>query len=87
MTFTIEIPDDQWRTLSSRALAQGISEEHYVRLILSHDLSVSPATRRRHISDVIRENMLAVPRDVLTAFPADLSVDDTDSTRFRECVS
>ncbi|MEX2300548.1 MAG: hypothetical protein WD733_06405 [Bryobacterales bacterium] len=68
MTLTIEIPDDEVRTLAGRARQQGMSPEQYAREILSQGLK---AGRPRHISEVIRENMRQVPQEVLDQLPRD----------------
>ena len=68
MTLTIEIPDDEVKALAAKAERQGVSPEQYARQILSQDLQ---SDRRRHISEVIRENMRELPREVLEQLPRD----------------
>ena len=58
-TLTIELADEQQAALVAKARTQGISAELYARQVLEHDLKA--AGPRRHISEVIAENM----RDVL----------------------
>jgi len=47
----------------------GISAEQYARQVLEHDLEASPP--RRHIWEVIAENMKDVPPDDFAALPKD----------------
>ena len=70
MTLTIELSDDRQAVLAAKALAQGVSAEQYARQVLEHDLATAPP-RRRHISEVIRENMSKVPPEILAAMPKD----------------
>jgi len=70
MKLTIELGDEQRETLAEKARAEGISAEEYARHVLEHALE-SPGPRRRHISDVIRENMREVPTEILAAMPED----------------
>ena len=71
MTFTIDLPEEQLSLLAARARARGISEEQYARLVLGNDLSASPTSQRRHISDVLRENILSIPIEARSDIPAD----------------
>ena len=70
MNLTIEIPDDEVRALEARAQEQGISPEQYAQQLLVQDLK---PRARKHISEVIRDNMRDTPRDVLEALPRDAS--------------
>jgi plasmid stability protein len=70
MTLTIELPDERQAALAAKARAQGVSAEQYARLVLEHDLEAAEP-RRRHISEVIRENMRKVPPEILAAMPTD----------------
>ena len=70
MSLTIELPEDQQAALNAKAQAQGVPVEEYARRVLAHDLAnVRP--RRRHISEVIRENMSRVPHEVMATLPKD----------------
>jgi hypothetical protein len=69
MTLTIDLPDEEIRALAAKAQAQGISAEEYARQVLEHDLEASPP--RRHIWEVIAENMKRVPPEDLAALPRD----------------
>jgi hypothetical protein len=71
MTLTIELPDEQQAALTAKACAQGLSAEQYARQVLQHDLEVSPARPRRHISEVIRDNMRDVPPEIMATMPKD----------------
>jgi hypothetical protein len=69
-TVKIELPDDQAAALNAKATAQGLSAEEYARQALERDLQTDrPA--RRHISEVIRERMSKVPREIMDAMPKD----------------
>jgi len=68
MPLTIDLPEEEVLALAARARERGISAEQYARSVLEHDLRSEP---RRHISQVIRENMRSVPADVLESLPAD----------------
>jgi plasmid stability protein len=70
MTLTIELPDDQEAALKAKAAAQGVSADQYARVVLEQDLR-SPGKPRRHISEVIRENMRDVPPEIMAAMPKD----------------
>ena len=70
MNLTIELPDEQQAALNAKALAQGVSAEEYALRVLAQDLEASPRPRR-HISEVIRENMSRVPPEIMAAMPTD----------------
>jgi plasmid stability protein len=38
MTLTIELPEEQTQTLKAKAMARGISPEHYAQQVLEQDL-------------------------------------------------
>ena len=67
---TIEITDDLEAALKTQARMQGVPAEQYARRILEQLLK-SASGPRRHISEVIRENMLDVPAEVLAQLPTD----------------
>jgi hypothetical protein len=70
MTLTIDLPDEQTAALAAKAREQGLSTEEYARRLLEQDLgAVQP--QRRHVSEVIRENMRKVPPEILAAMPQD----------------
>jgi hypothetical protein len=70
MTLTIELSDEQQAALAAKAQKEGISEEQYARQVLEQDLQ-SPDPRRRHISEVILENMRNVPPEIMATMPKD----------------
>jgi hypothetical protein len=70
MTLTIELPDERQAALAAQAVAQGVSAEQYAQQLLEHALEAAEP-RRRHISEVIRENMRKVPPEILAAMPKD----------------
>lgn len=69
-TLVIELPDEQQAALVATARTQGISAEQYARQVLENDLEAA-GPRRRHISEVIAENMRDVSPEILAAMPAD----------------
>ena len=69
MALTIHLPDEQQAALAAKARAQGLSAEEYARQILTQDLQVG--ARRRHISEIIRENMSKVPAEIMARMPKD----------------
>ena len=71
MTLTIDLPDEEVKALTAKAHAQGISAEQYARKVLEHDLEAAGPPRRRHISEIIRENMSRVPPEIMAAMPKD----------------
>ena len=68
MTLIIDLPDEQEAALKAKATAQGVSAEQYARWVLEQDLTSS---QRRHISEVIRDNMRDVPPEILEQLPTD----------------
>ena len=70
MTLTIDLPAEKAVALAAKARAQGVSSEEYARLVLEHDLEAA-APPRRHIWEVIAENMKRVPPEDLAAMPKD----------------
>jgi plasmid stability protein len=70
MTLTIDLPNEEIEALAAKAQAHGISAEEYARQVLKHDLAAAKP-RRRHISEVIRDNMRKVPPEILAAIPKD----------------
>ena len=71
MTLTIELLEEQQAALTAKAQAQGVSAEEYARQVLAHDLEARARPQRRHISEVIRENMSRVPPELMATLPKD----------------
>jgi hypothetical protein len=71
MTLTIDLPDEQNAALAAKARDQGLSAEQYARQVIVHDLEAPNPPRRRHIWEVIAENMKSVPREEFAALPND----------------
>jgi len=69
MTLTIDLPKEEIEALAAKAQAHCVSAEEYARQVLQHDLEA--AKPRRHISEVIRDNMRNVPPEILAAIPKD----------------
>ena len=69
MTVVIELPGEQAAALKARADAEGLSLAEWIRKLTER----SPNARipRRHISEVIRENMSRVPPEIMATMPKD----------------
>jgi hypothetical protein len=74
----IQIPDDQAAALQAKAAAQGLTLEAWlVELADSTEPTqppIAPSRPRRHISELICDNMRDVPDDVLASMPTDGAV-------------
>ena len=69
MTVMIELPDEEAAALKAKADAEGLSLAEWIRKLAEQSPS---ATRpRRHISEIIRENMSRVPPEIMATMPKD----------------
>jgi len=65
----IELPDEQAVALKAKAAAEGLSLEAWLQKLAAQE---RPASRpRRHIADVILENMQDVPPEIMARMPKD----------------
>jgi hypothetical protein len=65
----IELPDEQAAALKAKAAAEGLSLEAWLQKLAEQE---RPAGRpRRHIADVILENMQDVPPEIMATMPED----------------
>ena len=71
MTFTIDLPDQDLALLNAKAGEAGISPEEYAREVLRRNLETGGPGPRRHIAQVILDNMRDVPPEVLAQLPPD----------------
>jgi len=71
LTITIELADEQQAALEAKARAQGLSAEQYAQRVLEHDLEAESGRARKHISEVIRDNMRDVPPEIMATMPKD----------------
>jgi hypothetical protein len=69
MTVLIELPDEQAAALKAKASAEGLSLAEWIRKLAEQ--SQVAASPRRHISEIIRENMSRVPSEVMATMPKD----------------
>jgi ribbon-helix-helix CopG family protein len=69
MTVMIELPDEQAAALKAKAAAEGLSLAEWIRKLAEE--SPSAARPRRHISEIIRENMSRVPPEIMATMPKD----------------
>jgi plasmid stability protein len=70
MILTIQLPDEEQAALAAKARAHGVSTEEYARQVLAQDLEAGDRPRR-HISEIIRENMSKVPPEMMARMPKD----------------
>jgi len=70
MTLTIHLAGEQEAALVSKSRAHGVSAEEYARRVLARDLETGPRPRR-HISEIILENMSKVPPEIMDRMPKD----------------
>jgi hypothetical protein len=69
MTLTIQLSDEQTTALQAKAAAEGLSIEAWILKLAEPE---RPASRpRRHIWDVIAENMKNVPPEDWASLPKD----------------
>jgi hypothetical protein len=63
----IELSDEQAAALTAKAAAEGLSLEAWIEKL------AEPAANRprRHISEIIRENMSRVPAEIMANTPTD----------------
>jgi hypothetical protein len=64
----IELPDEQAAALKAKAAAAGLTLEAWLQKLAEQEV---PPSLRRHIADVIVENMSNVPPDIMAAMPKD----------------
>ena len=69
MTLTIELSDEEATALEARASAAGLSLGEWIqKLAVQEPAAAGP---RRHISEIIRENMSGVPAEIMATMPTD----------------
>jgi hypothetical protein len=69
MTVLIELPDEEAATLKAKADAEGLSLAEWIRKLAEQaPTNIKP---RRHISEIIRENMRRVPPEIMATMPKD----------------
>ncbi len=66
----IELPDEQAAALKARAAAAGLTLKAWLQNLAEQELP-PPSRPRRHIADVIVENMSNVPPDIMASMPKD----------------
>ena len=73
MTVTIELSEEQAEAVEAQAAAQGMSVEDWLKQVAERQAQapLPRKTGRRHISEVIRDNMKDVPPEDLALLPAD----------------
>jgi hypothetical protein len=64
----IELPDEQAAALKAKAAAAGLTLEAWLKKLAEEEVAARP---RRHIADVICENMQNVPPEIMATMPKD----------------
>jgi hypothetical protein len=64
----IELSDEQAAALKAKAAAAGLTLEAWLKKLADEDMAAPP---RRHIADVICENMKNVPPEIMATMPKD----------------
>jgi hypothetical protein len=69
MTLTIKLSDEHAAVLEAKAAAEGLSLEEWLQKLAEQ--GASPTPPRRHIADVIVENMRNIPPEIMATMPKD----------------
>ena len=69
MTLTIDLQEKEVTLLAAKAQAQGVSTEHYARMVLEQDLRADAP--QESISEAIREIWADMPAEVRAKLPRD----------------
>ena len=69
MTLTLELSDEQATALRAKAAAEGLSLEAWIEK--PAEPQPAPSRPRRHISEIIRENISRLPADIMATMPTD----------------
>ena len=69
MTLTIKLSDEQATALRAKAAAEGLSLEQWLQKLAEQESTAS--SPRRHIADVIVEDMRKVPPEIMATMPKD----------------
>lgn len=69
MTLTIILSDEQATALQAKAAAEGLTLEEWLQKLAEEKSAVGRP--RRHIADVIRENMQDVAPEIMARMPKD----------------
>ena len=68
----IELADEDAAALKARARAAGLTLEAWLKqLAVDKENPSAPLPRRRHISEISRENMSRVPPEIMATMPTD----------------
>jgi len=75
MSLTLKLSDEQATVLQAKAAAEGLSLEEWIQKLAQPEPTKDAASRdnppRRHISEIIRENMSKVPPEIMATMPKD----------------
>jgi hypothetical protein len=68
----IELADEDAAALEAKARAAGLTLEAWLKqLAATKETQTPPQPGRRHISEIIRENMSRVPPEIMATMPTD----------------
>ncbi|HMF74062.1 MAG TPA: hypothetical protein VK604_00225 [Bryobacteraceae bacterium] len=77
MSLTLKLSDEQATVLQAKAAAEGLSLDEWIQKLAqpAHQPAKASASQsdqpRRHISEIIRENMSKVPTEIMATMPKD----------------
>ena len=77
MSLTLKLSNEQATALQAKAAAEGLSLEEWIQKLAqaenepSADSASQHERPRRHISEIIRENMSKVPPEIMATMPKD----------------
>ena len=75
MSLTLKLSDEEATALQAKAAADGLSLEEWIRKLAQPEPTTSVSSQqsrsRRHISEIIRENMSKVPPEIMATMPRD----------------
>ena len=71
MTLTIQLSDEHATALQAKAAAEGLSLEEWLQKLAEQEPPATSRPVRRHIWEVIAENMKDVPPEDFAALPKD----------------
>jgi hypothetical protein len=67
----IELADEDAAALREKAATAGLTLEAWLKQLAGTKETQPPPPRRRHISEIIRENMSRVPPEIMATMPTD----------------
>jgi hypothetical protein len=75
MSLTLKLSDEQATVLQAKAAAAGFSLDEWIQKLAEPEPTKHDASQhdrpRRHMSEIIRENMSRVPPEIMATMPRD----------------